>query len=165
MRDRLAIRVRVRSERLRGLSVVREAIVWSVRSLRAAGAEVPFVWGALGPFGWFGGSARVTDRFVWVCGACEATVVVPSAVGRCWAGAGEWCCRVERTAGRSVGSVRRPVGGIFRSSSGRDRKEVGILGVDYSLLWNSCLLGKIMLRGPFGCCTLLCLPQKARIPK
>ena len=42
MRDRLAIRVRVRSERLRGLSVVREAIVWSVRSLRAAGAEVPF---------------------------------------------------------------------------------------------------------------------------
>ena len=42
MRDRLAIRVRVRSETLRGLSVVREAIVWSVRSLRAAGAEVPF---------------------------------------------------------------------------------------------------------------------------
>ena len=124
MRDRLAIRVRVRSERLRGLSVVREAIVWSVRSLRAAGAEVPFGVRLGCLVGWFGGSARVTDRFVWVCGACEATVVVPSAVGRCWAGAGEWCCRVERTAGRSVGSVRRPVGGIF-SVELRSRSEGG----------------------------------------
>ena len=40
MRDRLQICVRVRSERLRGLPVAREALVWSVRSLRAAGAEV-----------------------------------------------------------------------------------------------------------------------------
>ena len=41
-RDRRAGRVRVRSEGLGGLPVAREALVWSVRSLRAARGEVPF---------------------------------------------------------------------------------------------------------------------------
>lgn len=65
MRDRLAIRVRVRSERLRGLSVVREAIVWSVRSLRAAACGGRgAVWGALGWAVWVVWRVGTRDRSV-----------------------------------------------------------------------------------------------------
>ena len=41
-RDRRAGCKRVRSEGLGGLPVAREALVWSVRSVPAAGAETPF---------------------------------------------------------------------------------------------------------------------------
>ena len=65
MRDRLQICVRVRSERLRGLPVAREALVWSVRSLRAAGAEVPFV--GVGPQTFALHRSRGKFRFFFVC--------------------------------------------------------------------------------------------------
>ena len=43
MHDRLQIRVWVRSERLRGLPVAREALVWSQCAVLAGyGGEVPF---------------------------------------------------------------------------------------------------------------------------
>jgi len=71
-RDRRAGRVRVCSECLGGQLVAREALVWSVRSVLAAGGEAPSE-GQFAPFGRIGRSACVTERLLWAFGVCGAT--------------------------------------------------------------------------------------------